>query len=271
MPRDAPFIVDVAVGAASATASTVATVAAVGRRVGARASPVVDLLLEPPLVPSRYRPRRWLGTLAGRGGEARLGMQRRMLELMDLMVPLVADVVLRRLDLNDVVSRYVDVDRIVAGVDLDAAIDLVDIDGVARRLDVDAVVNRLDFNRIVRERVDLDALVGTVDIDAAAARLDLDAVMARIDMVSLVETILAELDLPEIIRESTGSVASGTVRGVRMQGISADEAIGRAVDRLRLRRNRRPAPVIAVDAVGPVDAVDPEDAHASVPPASGTP
>ena len=34
-------------------------------------------------------------------------------------------------------------------------------------------------------------------------------------------------------------MASETVRGVRMQGITADEAVGRAVDRFRLRRSRR--------------------------------
>jgi hypothetical protein len=53
--------------------------------------------------------------------------------------------------------------------------------------------------------------------------------------------VLAEIDLPEIIRESTGAMASDTVRGVRMQTISADDAVGRAVDRLRLRRARRVA------------------------------
>ena len=44
------------------------------------------------------------------------------------------------------------------------------------------------------------------------------------------------VDLPELIRESTGSMASQTVRSARMQGIHADEAIERAMDRLLLRR-----------------------------------
>jgi hypothetical protein len=32
-------------------------------------------------------------------------------------------------------------------------------------------------------------------------------------------------------------MASDTVRSARMQGIAADEAVGRAVDRLRLRKH----------------------------------
>jgi hypothetical protein len=65
-----------------------------------------------------------------------------------------------------------------------------------------------------------------------------DEVLARIDMAGLAEGVIAEVDLAEMIRQSTGSVASDTVRGVRLQGISGDEAVGRVVARLRLRRPR---------------------------------
>jgi hypothetical protein len=66
-----------------------------------------------------------------------------------------------------------------------------------------------------------------------------NAVLARIDLVGIAEEVIDAVDLPEIIRESTGSMASETVRGARMQGIHADEAVGRAVDRILLRRGRR--------------------------------
>jgi hypothetical protein len=65
-----------------------------------------------------------------------------------------------------------------------------------------------------------------------------DEVLKRIDMAAMAEGVIAEVDLAEMIRQSTGSVASDTVRGVRMQGISGDEAVGRVVARLRLRRSR---------------------------------
>jgi hypothetical protein len=218
--------------------SAAGVVVGVGRRVVGVARPVAapltGLVLRPPVVAERYQPGTWV-VLAGHRGAARRGrLVVEVTALLDVLVPIVADALLRRMDLTDVVRRYVDLDGLVASVDLDEAV---------RRVDLDAVIGRLDLDRIVRERVDLDGIVSTVDIDAVAARIDIDAVISRIDLVGLAEDVIAEVDLPEIIRESTGSMASETVRVVRMQGISADEAVGRAVDRFRLRRHRQVPPV----------------------------
>ena len=60
----------------------------------------------------------------------------------------------------------------------------------------------------------------------------------NVDVVALAEEVIAEIDLPEIIRDSTGAMASDTLLGVRMHSISGDDAIARAVDRLRLRLTR---------------------------------
>ncbi len=81
----------------------------------------------------------------------------------------------------------------------------------------------------------LDKMVPAV-FDEVLRRVDLDAVIARLDMAKLAEDVIASVDLPEIIRESTGAVSSETVREVRMRGISGDEAVGRAMERLRPRR-----------------------------------
>ena len=75
-----------------------------------------------------------------------------------------------------------------------------------------------------------------MDIDAIAARIDVEAIIGRVDLVTLVEEVITTIDLPEIIRQSSGSMAYATVRGVRMRGIEADEVVERLVDRLRLRR-----------------------------------
>jgi hypothetical protein len=87
-------------------------------------------------------------------------------------------------------------------------------------------------------RVDLDAAVSQVDIDAIAGRLDIEGVIARIDLVAIVEEVIAAIDLPAIIRDSTGSMASETVRGARMTGITVDEAISRALERHVFRGRR---------------------------------
>jgi hypothetical protein len=47
------------------------------------------------------------------------------------------------------------------------------------------------------------------------------------------------VDLPEIIRDSTGSMVSETVHDVRVQGIEADRAVSRLVDRLLRRRGEQ--------------------------------
>ncbi|MGB0101527.1 MAG: hypothetical protein WBP61_14715, partial [Nocardioides sp.] len=61
---------------------------------------------------------------------------------------------------------------------------------------------------------------------------------AQMDLPVLVEGVLDEIDLPEIIRDSTGTMASETVRSVRIQSVSADESVARLVDRLLRRRAR---------------------------------
>ena len=89
---------------------------------------------------------------------------------------------------------------------------------------VEQVLQRLDLTTLVEQNVDVEHIVESVDL------------------VAITNEIIAEIDLPEIIRQSTGSVASETVRGVRMQAISADDAVGRLSERFRLRRHVVPAP-----------------------------
>jgi hypothetical protein len=60
--------------------------------------------------------------------------------------------------------------------------------------------------------------------------------LSRVDLAGIVRDVLGDLDLPEIIRESTGSMASESLRGLRMQGIEGDDAIARGLKRLLGRR-----------------------------------
>jgi hypothetical protein len=122
-----------------------------------------------------------------------------------------------------------------------------------------AVLDRIDLTALVRDRVALDVLVATVDIDAVAARIDvdgiarridLDAIIDRIDLVDLTNRVIDGIDLPEIIRESTGSVSGEIVRGVRMQGIEADQAVTSLVG--RLFRRRPPQSGVDTAAVGQI-------------------
>jgi hypothetical protein len=170
------------------------------------------------------------------GAARRADLAARLSRELDAVVPWAVDQALGRLSLTAVVLEHVDLDAVVAGVDVDAVVDRVDLTAVVlQRVDLEALVtavlDRVDLTAVVLQRVDLDALV--------------PAVIARVDLIGLAEEVIDGVDLPEIIRESTGSMASDAVRGARMQGIAADEAVGRAVDRLLLRRkSRHPAHVL---------------------------
>jgi hypothetical protein len=68
-----------------------------------------------------------------------------------------------------------------------------------------------------------------------------DLVISRLDLTDLIEQVLADIDFPTIIRDSTGPLASQTVRGARMTGITADEAITRALERHLFRGRETPS------------------------------
>lgn len=59
----------------------------------------------------------------------------------------------------------------------------------------------------------------------------------------MVDSVVAAIYLPEIVRDSTGHLASEAVRSVRAEGMQADDAVAGFVDRL-LRWRRAEAPVL---------------------------
>lgn len=91
----------------------------------------------------------------------------------------------------------------------------------------------------ILDRIDIGAIVARLDIDSIVAGIDVEAVLTRIDMASIAREVVYEIDLPEIIRASTGIVTSEAVVGVRMQGIQADERVNQIVDRILARRRAR--------------------------------
>jgi hypothetical protein len=109
---------------------------------------------------------------------------------------------------------------------------------VLEEVDLDAVVARVDLDQVV-DRLDLDRIAGRIDIDAIAARIDVDAVVARLDLAGLSEQVLDEVDIGELIRESSGTMATETVDALRVQGMRADRLLSRVVDRLLLRKGER--------------------------------
>lgn len=221
-------VVDIALGVAGAV---IGTGLALGRA-------VVDMPLlhrraiwHPGLVPERWQPGSVLDDVAKHGAVRRAEIVRTVQELLDRWTPIIVEQVVARLDLTGLVIRHVAIDDVVRTVDIEAVVDRLDLDAIVQRVDLDAAV----------AGVDLDAAVSGVDIDSIAGRLDLDAVISRIDLVRMVEEVIEAIDLPAIIRDSTGSMASDTIRGARMTGITADEALSRSLENHLFRRRRKRA------------------------------
>jgi hypothetical protein len=142
-------------------------------RVGLRVSrPVVELALDPPLVPASLAPRRLLGRLSVTVHEER-------------------------------VEAVQSISAVSGPRTLGAVLDRVDLTAV-----VDEVLSRLDLNALVLRHLDVGALA---------------------------EAVVEAVDLPQIVRQSSGSIASETIESVRLQGLAADRAVERIVDRLLMR------------------------------------
>jgi len=251
--RAMPAAVDAAVGVAAAATDAAVSVTRLFARA---AAPVGRLVMHPPLVNESLHPARVVEAFADRGYLARTSANTDLNRIIAAVVPPVVEEVLDSLDLTALVQERVDIDALVSTVDIAAVVDRmdidaivrqVDVDGMLRQVDIDAIVSKVDIDAIVRQvdidaiakRIDVDAIVERINVDAIVSRVDVDAIVRRLDLVALAEEVVNGIDLPEIIRESTGSMASDVVRDARMQSIEADETIARIVDRIIRRRRAR--------------------------------
>ena len=198
-----------------------------------------------------------LGWLDERWREHRPRDEEAAATFLRLLIPQVVDATLDQVDLNELVARRVEIDRVVelvdldhviARIDLDAVVDRIDIDQIVQRIDlraivdrvpVDDVVSRLDLDAIVA-RVDIDGVVSRVDVQAVADRIDLQALVRRLDLATISNEVIEEIDLIGIIQEAMGSMTTETVGGIRVQSMNADRAIARLVGRVLRREQDEP-------------------------------
>lgn len=231
-PRlDAEAVLDVALGLAGACVS----VGAASVRVVAQSSAMRAATAWPAtVVPDRWHTTSAIATVRESGAHHRRWVADALGAALDEWAPAIVEAIISRLDLTALVIRHVDLDDVVCAVDLDRVVSRIDVDAIVQRVDVDGIVQKVDLDAAVG-RVDLDAVLGGVDVDAVTRGVDVEALIQRIDLVSLVEEVMAAIDLPAIIRGSTGSVASESVQGARFAGVAADDAISRRVDRFLSR------------------------------------
>jgi hypothetical protein len=117
--------------------------------------------------------------------------------LADIAVPEVVAATMDRLDVTDMILARTDLDRIATALDIEAIVD----------------------------RVPIDELAARVDVDALAARLDLDAQIRRLDLTGIARQVIDDIDLPEVIRESSADLSTETVDALRFRGMQADRRL----------------------------------------------
>ena len=165
------------------------------------------------------------------------------------LVPEIARGVADQVDLTALVRERVDVNAIVEDVDIDRILDRVDLDAVIDRVDIDEIVARVDMERLARS-FPVEPIVDRVDVDRVIARTDLVAIIDRLDLAEIAEEVIEEIDLPRLMRESSGMMANETVQTVRVQGMNADRLVSRVVDRVLRREARELLPQEASDTSG---------------------
>jgi hypothetical protein len=95
---------------------------------------------------------------------------------------------------------------------------------------VNAVVSRIDINEIVKEYVDVNEIV---------AQADIAPILDRVPMTEIADYVIEEIDLPSLVRESTGGVADGLLGTLRFQAIQTDNFVSQIVDRVLFRKKMR--------------------------------
>jgi len=108
---------------------------------------------------------------------------------------------------------------------------------MSESVDLDELAEQIDVQRIA-ERIDPNAIAEGIDVDRVAERLDLDAIVLRLDLPTLVEDVLAEIDVADLIRQSTGTLTGDAIDEVRYVSVDADRVVARFVDRIIRRRKR---------------------------------
>ena len=108
---------------------------------------------------------------------------------------------------------------------------------VGESVDLDELAEQIEVQRIA-ERLDPNAIAEGIDVDRVAERLDLDAIVLRLDLPKLVEDVLVEIDVADLIRQSTGTLTGDAIDEVRYVSVDADRVVARLVDRIIRRRKR---------------------------------
>jgi hypothetical protein len=135
---------------------------------------------------------------------------------------------------------------------------------VLRHIDVNEIAASVDVDGLAA-RVDVGQLLERVDLDAIAQRIDVEAIIRRVDLAGIAREVLDQIEVEEVIRESSGSLAVQTVDALRTRGAEADRNLARVVDRLLQRRKDRDVRFGDGDLDAAASGSPPEERHSASP------
>ncbi len=170
-----------------------------------------------------------LGLMDGRWKAADADAERAASAFVKSLVPQITASALEQIDLTAIVREHVDLNEVVQDLDIDA---------IVGRVDINAIVDRLDMERLVA-KLPIDAVMDRVDVNEIVASVDMEALIQRLDMPKLAQDVIDEIGLTDIIRESSGAMASETVQTLRVGGMRADTWVAHVVDRVLFRKRDR--------------------------------
>ena len=87
--------------------------------------------------------------------------------------------------------------------------------------------------------VPIEAILARVDVNALVGQVDVGALLARMDLGTIITDVLAQIELGDLISDSTSSIATDARDAVRVQAMSVDGGLAQVVDRVLRRRRER--------------------------------
>jgi hypothetical protein len=93
--------------------------------------------------------------------------------------------------------------------------------------------------RFVVDLLPIEAILDRVDVDSIIRRVDVNALVQRVDLPTIVTDMLEQIELGDLIADSTTGIASDARDSVRVQAIRADGGVASLVDRILRRRKPR--------------------------------
>jgi hypothetical protein len=102
---------------------------------------------------------------------------------------------------------------------------------------VEPVITRV-LERVINV-IPINAVLARVDVNAIVSQVDVGALLQSMDLGSLITDVLAQIELGDLISDSTSSIATDARDAVRVQAMGVDTGLAHLVDRVLRRKRER--------------------------------